>query len=190
MFISVNVSPHQLHRPDFVEELEAILATTGMPPGDLVLEMTETAMFHDVRSTTAKLESLRARGVRIAIDDFGTGWSSLSYLRRFPVDILKIAREFVSSADPAAADDPWAIAHAIVALGRSLRMRIIAEGVEEPVQHQRLLELGCEYGQGYLFQRPGAPAVIEHALGIDPGQVLARMDPGLPAFRVDAGAAL
>ena len=186
-FMSVNVSPHQLHRPDFVEEVESVLTATGARPGDLILEMTETAMFNDARSTTSKLERLQEQGVRIAIDDFGTGWSSLSYLRRFPVDILKIAREFVGAdeGDVRAGEDGWAFAHAIVALGRSLKLQIIAEGIEEPAQHERLIGLGCELGQGYRFMRPGPPEAVEHALGIDAGRLLARMDPGPAAFRLD-----
>jgi EAL domain-containing protein (putative c-di-GMP-specific phosphodiesterase class I) len=113
--------------------------------------MTETVLFHDTSTTIARLEAIRDLGVRIAIDDFGTGYSSLGYLRRFRVDILKIAREFVGSADN---HEEWAFAGAIVALGRTLGLAIIAEGIEEPGQLERLRSLGCEFGQGYLFARP------------------------------------
>jgi EAL domain-containing protein (putative c-di-GMP-specific phosphodiesterase class I) len=117
-----------------------------------VLEMTETAMFHDTQTTISRLAALRDLGIRVALDDFGTGYSSLGYLRRFPVDILKIAREFVV---PASADqDGWAFASAIVALGRTLGLRIVAEGIEEVGQLDQLRELGCELGQGFLFARP------------------------------------
>jgi EAL domain-containing protein (putative c-di-GMP-specific phosphodiesterase class I) len=118
--------------------------------------MTETAMFHDTSTTIARLQDLRAREIRIAIDDFGTGYSSLGYLRRFPVDILKIAREFV---DDDSAE--WAFPAAIIALGRTLNLRIVAEGIEEEWQLERLRSLGCELGQGYYFARPTDAAGFE-----------------------------
>ncbi len=114
--------------------------------------MTETAMFYDTQTTIARLGALRSLGIRVAIDDFGTGYSSLGYLRRFPVDILKIAREFV--APTGVGPDGWALAHAIVALGQTLGLRIVAEGIEEPAQLEQLLGFGCELGQGFLFARP------------------------------------
>src|SRR5258705_10530392 len=151
--LSVNLSAAQLQQVDFVADLEAILAETGFPGRDLVLELTETAMFHDTQTTIARLEALRALGIRIAIDDFGTGYSSLGYLRRFQVDILKIAREFIGSADGGSED--WAFARAMVALGQTLDLRVIAEGIEQSGQLDQLRELGCEFGQGYYFARPG-----------------------------------
>ena len=160
--LALNLSPIQLQQPGFVEDVEAILLRTGFEPGELIVEMTETAMFRDSQATIAKLESLRARGVRIAVDDFGTGYSSLGYLRRFPVDILKIARDFVV---PAASEpQEWAFAHAIVALGRTLGLTIVAEGIEERGQLDRLRELGCQLGQGFLLGRPVPPADLEELL--------------------------
>ena len=123
-----------------------------------MLELTETAMFQDTEATIVKLEALRARGVRIAIDDFGTGYSSLGYLRRFPVDILKIARDFV--VQPDLEQSEWAFAHAIVALGQTLGLHIIAEGIEEPRQVERLLQLGCEFGQGFPHRAPRSRPAI------------------------------
>jgi len=176
--LSVNLSPSELQQAAFIGEVEAILAQTRLAPEHLVLEMTETAMFQDAQTTITKLESLRRRGVRIAVDDFGTGYSSLGYLRRFPVDSLKIARDFMASdeaADPAGARkrlaattsdpsvavpggadpaDPWAFAHAIVALGQTLGLSIVAEGIETQAQLERLRTLGCDLGQGYLFLKP------------------------------------
>jgi EAL domain-containing protein (putative c-di-GMP-specific phosphodiesterase class I) len=164
--VSVNLSPLQLQQPDFIAEIETVLAITGLPPERLILELTETAMFQDTIGGIAKLGALRASGVRIAVDDFGTGYSSLGYLRRFPVDILKIAREFVVPADRDASE--WAFAHAIVALGQTLGLRIVAEGIEERGQADRLLELGCEFGQGYHFGRPEPPErVLEPAGGVE-----------------------
>jgi EAL domain-containing protein (putative c-di-GMP-specific phosphodiesterase class I) len=160
--VSVNLSPVQLHQPEFIAEIEEVLAATGLPPERLILELTETAMFQDTESTIAKLEALRARGVQIALDDFGTGYSSLGYLRRFPVDILKIARDFVVGADRDASE--WAFAHAIVALGQTLGLRIVAEGIEEPGQVDRLRQLGCAYGQGFHYGRPVEPRILEQAM--------------------------
>jgi diguanylate cyclase (GGDEF)-like protein len=149
--IAVNLSAQQLQETDFVSDLRAIIDASGIDPGQLVLEMTETVMFHETAMTLARLEAIRSLGVQIAIDDFGTGYSSLGYLRRFRVDILKIAREFVAPADHT---DDWAFAGAIVALGRTLGLTIVAEGIESQGQLERLRGLGCELGQGYLFGRP------------------------------------
>ena len=126
---------------------------------DLVLEMTETVMFHDTQTTIARLDALRALGARIAVDDFGTGYSSLGYLRRFKVDVLKIAQEFIAPGDGSSED--WAFAHSIVALGRTLDLRIVAEGIEQPEQLDRLRQLGCEFGQGFLFARPMSASGIQ-----------------------------
>jgi diguanylate cyclase (GGDEF)-like protein len=157
-WISVNVSPRQLQQPGFTQEVERILAATGLAPHRLVLEMTETGMFHDQAATISCLSRLRELGVRVAMDDFGTGYSSLSFLRRFPIDILKIAREFIAGADGAGPDESdWAFTQAIVALGHTLDLDIIAEGIEEPAQLERLDELGCRMGQGFLFARPLPP---------------------------------
>ena len=175
--LSVNVSPIQLQQPDFLDEVEAVLAATGFDPERLVLEITETAMFRDTQATIRKLQTLRARGVRIAIDDFGTGYSSLSYLRRFPVDILKIAKDFVASPD--GDSNEWAFAAAIIALGRALDLRIVAEGIEEPGQLERLRALGCEFGQGFLFARPGPIDGIAKLIGVD-GSRLSPPEPALP----------
>ena len=156
--LTVNLSAQQLAEQTFVDDLRRILAVAGLPPDRLILEMTETVMFHDTSTTLSRLQDIRDLGVRIAIDDFGTGYSSLGYLRRFRVDLLKIAREFVGSADR---QEEWAFAGAIVALGRTLGLSIIAEGIEEQGQLERLRALGCEFGQGYLFARPQTADVTE-----------------------------
>ncbi len=162
--LSVNVSPVELQQADFLDHVETILRETGFDPARLIVEITENAMFRDTEASIAKLRALRERGVRIAIDDFGTGYSSLSYLRRFPVDILKIAKDFIGpSAAPA---EEWVFAGAIVALGRTLDLRIIAEGIEEPGQLERLRALGCEFGQGYLFARPLPASKVAALLGL------------------------
>jgi diguanylate cyclase (GGDEF)-like protein len=160
VYLSVNVSAVQLQQPTFLDEVEEVLRSTCLRPEHLVLEITESAMFRDTAATIEKLRALRERGVRISVDDFGTGYASLSYLRRFPVDALKIAKDFIG---PAHTDGPeespeWAFTGAILALGRRLGLDVIAEGIEEPGQLLRLREMGCEYGQGFLFARP-APFV-------------------------------
>jgi diguanylate cyclase (GGDEF)-like protein len=161
--VSVNLSAAQLSDDRFVEELVDILRATGLATDRLVLEMTETVMFHDTHATIARLQVLRDLGVRVAIDDFGTGYSSLGYLRRFPVDILKIARDFVAPAE--AGPDGWAFANAIIALGRTLGLRIVAEGIEHQGQLIQLLDLGCELGQGFLFAQPLPETEIALVLG-------------------------
>ncbi|HEY4189033.1 MAG TPA: EAL domain-containing protein [Candidatus Limnocylindrales bacterium] len=159
--LTVNLAAAQLAQETFIDDLVDILRSTGFPASRLVLEMTETVMFTDTQTTIARLTALRDLGVRIAVDDFGTGYSSLGYLRRFKVDILKIAREFIATSG--SGPDGWAFASAIVALGRSLGLRIIAEGIEDADQLEQLREMGCEFGQGYLFAKamPGE-AMAEH----------------------------
>jgi diguanylate cyclase (GGDEF)-like protein len=144
--ISVNLSAHQLHHPGLVDEVVGALADTGLDPGALVLEVTESAVLRDHEVVAARLGALRARGVRIALDDFGTGYSSLSHLLYLPVDQLKIDRSFVR------ADD--AIVAAILQLGQRLGLEVVAEGVETQAQAERLLALGCQLVQGYHFGRP------------------------------------
>jgi diguanylate cyclase (GGDEF)-like protein len=167
--VTVNLSAAQLGLDHFVADLVDILRATGLPASRLVLEMTETVMFHDTQTTISRLTSLRDLGVRVAIDDFGTGYSSLGYLRRFPVDILKIARDFVAPGD--AGPDGWAFAHAIVALGRTLDLRIVAEGIEEQAQLERLRDMGCEFGQGFLFARPMPGDEIADLLAAPPSGI-------------------
>ena len=118
-------------------------------------------MFRDIAATIATLDALRDFGIRIAMDDFGTGYSSLAYLRRFPIDNLKIARELI--AGPSESDDPeaWAFARAIIALGNSLGLPIVAEGIETPEQLRVRRRLGCELGQGYLFGRPTSEIALQ-----------------------------
>jgi diguanylate cyclase (GGDEF)-like protein len=152
--VAVNLSAQQLQEPSFVDDLEAVVVSSGIDPTQVLLEMTETIMFHETSTTLTRLDAIRGLGVRIAIDDFGTGYSSLGYLRRFRVDVLKIAREFVGPADRS---ENWAFAAAIVALGRTLGLTIVAEGIETAGQLERLRALGCELGQGYLFARPADP---------------------------------
>jgi diguanylate cyclase (GGDEF)-like protein len=151
-FLCVNVSAREIQQPDFVDSVAATLDDVGFDPTRLRLEITETALLQTTPTTIRTLESLRALGVSIAIDDFGTGYFSLSHLRQFPVDILKIAGEFVQAA-PGDAKSA-AVAGAIVAMSKSLGITTIAEGIESAEQAARMRELGCTYGQGFHFARP------------------------------------
>lgn len=165
--VSVNVSPLQLQQASFVDSVQSTLAGSGLDPHHLILEMTETGMLQDTALTVSRLTALQGLGVRVAMDDFGTGYSSLSYLRRFPIDTLKIARDFIAvddGPDNASTEEHWAFARAIVALGRSLHLTIVAEGIEQTGQLHRLIELGCELGQGYHFARPAPPDETRLAL--------------------------
>ena len=166
--MSVNLSARQFREHDIVATIRAILAETGLPPATLTLEITESGLMRRTGATIARLEALRSLGVHLAIDDFGTGYSSLSYLERFPIDILKIDRTFVSSVG----DVISPIARAIVDLGRTLGLQVIAEGIEHLDQARSLAALGCRYGQGYLYARPMRPAAIEALLA--EGEGLAR----------------
>jgi len=150
--LAVNVSARQFHHVDFVEQVLAVLDHTGANPQKLKLELTESLLLDDVEDIIAKMSELKAHGVGFSLDDFGTGYSSLSYLKRLPLDQLKIDQSFVRDVltDP----DDAAIARTIVALAQSLRLDVIAEGVETEEQRDFLQSNGCHAYQGYLFSRP------------------------------------
>ncbi len=150
--IAVNVSGRQLREQDFVDVVRSALADTGMPPVALCLEMTESILMERDEAAISMLTELRGDGVHLAIDDFGTGYSSLGALRRLPVDLLKIDRSFISSLP--SDDDAGTIAWAIVRLGHTLGLPVLAEGVETDEQRAMLARLGCDQAQGYLFGRP------------------------------------
>jgi EAL domain-containing protein (putative c-di-GMP-specific phosphodiesterase class I) len=154
--MAVNVSVRQFDRCDLPAIVSEVLAETGMPAGQLCLEMTESVLMIDTEENLAQLVRLKALGLTLAIDDFGTGYSSLAYLRRFPVDTLKIDRSFVERLGELTDDS--ALANTIVQLGQSLGMSTVAEGIEEYGQLAALREMGCEYAQGYYFSRP-VPAI-------------------------------
>ena len=163
LFLSVNVSAREIQQAGFIEGVRETLVESGIDPRRLVLEITETALLQATPTTISTLLALRDLGVRVVIDDFGTGYFSLSHLRQFPVDILKVASEFVQGAD--AGDRSSALAGAIVALARSLDITTVAEGIETLEQAERMRALGCTYGQGYLFSRPLAGAAFQSQAG-------------------------
>jgi EAL domain-containing protein (putative c-di-GMP-specific phosphodiesterase class I) len=149
--MSVNLSVSQLRDRHLVENVRRALDEHQLAPGSLVLEITESALLDDTEERIAELRALKDLGVLLAIDDFGIGYSSFSYLRRLPVDILKLDRSFVVSIDTRT--DDRIVANAILDLGRTLGLRVIAEGIETAAQRDVLADLGCELGQGYLFGR-------------------------------------
>jgi len=161
--ISVNLSPAQFLQPGIVATVADVLKQTGLPPKRLELEITEGTLMADTQNALRILTSLKGLGVKLAMDDFGTGYSSLSYLRKFPFDKLKIDRSFVSDLE----DDTEAetIVQAIIAMSRSLRLDVTAEGVETKRQLSMLRALGCNFVQGYLLGRPRSAAQVEHHTG-------------------------
>jgi EAL domain-containing protein (putative c-di-GMP-specific phosphodiesterase class I) len=174
--VSVNISARQLHG-GLVEDVQRVLAETGLPASSLLLEVTETVLMERVDEAVALLRQLKALGIRIAVDDFGTGYSSLSYLARFPVDVLKIDRSFVEQLGKQEEADE--LARMVVGLGRALNLRIIAEGVETGPQLEALREMGCHVAQGFLFMRPVPDWCIDELLHLEP-DVLARQGVVVP----------
>lgn len=155
LLLAVNLSPGQLRSEGLVERIEAILERTGFPAGLLELELTEGALMHDPDVAARRLGQLRRLGICLALDDFGTGYSSLAYLKRFPISVLKIDKSFVGGL-PLDMED-CAISRTVVAMGHSLGMQVLAEGVETPEQLSYLSDLGCDVYQGYLCS-PAVPA--------------------------------
>ena len=153
--MAVNLSPRQFLDPNLVDSVRQVLEETGMPPHLLELEITESVMLHDIETAIRKLMAIRNLGVRLAVDDFGTGYSSLSQLKRFPIDALKIDRSFIRGI-PTDKDD-MAITEAILALGKTLGVTIVAEGVETSEQQAFLLRHACHEMQGFHFSRPIPP---------------------------------
>jgi diguanylate cyclase (GGDEF)-like protein len=159
LMVSVNLSSKQFLQSDLPDRIEQLLGETGLDPGSLKLEITESAIMKDPESASTILARLRTLGVRVGLDDFGTGYSSLSYLHRFPIDTLKIDRSFIRQMDTT--EENLQIVKTIVGLAHNLAMDVIAEGVETEGQRRRLAALDCEYAQGYYFSSPGDSAAAE-----------------------------
>jgi diguanylate cyclase (GGDEF)-like protein/PAS domain S-box-containing protein len=157
--LSVNVSAAQFTSGKFAATVEQILKRTGLAAEHLELELTESMIMTDVADSAQEMERLKRAGVRIAIDDFGTGYSSLSHLHHLPIDTLKIDRSFIDQLDAASSTRP--IVESVVALGKTLEIQTVAEGVETAEQRQYLTDIGCDFLQGYLLARPLAPADAE-----------------------------
>lgn len=150
--MSVNLSVRQLEHPGLAQEVATTIARHALAPQDITLELTESILMDDTESVRDVLESLRAVGVKLALDDFGAGYSSLGYLHRLPLDIVKIDRSFVMSLG--GENQESAVIDAVVAISERLGLRLVAEGIEETEQYDILRRLGCHYGQGYLMARP------------------------------------
>jgi EAL domain-containing protein (putative c-di-GMP-specific phosphodiesterase class I) len=156
VFISVNVSSKQVSHGNLIEEIDEVLNETGLDPQHLRLEITESAIVENTRSAAQILSQLKKRRIKLCLDDFGKGFSSLNYLHRFPIDVLKIDRSFVRRLRANLIHDngkkrPYEIVRTIVALAQILGMQVVAEGVELADQLSALKQLGCEFGQGFLF---------------------------------------
>ncbi len=162
LFVSVNVSIRQIAKEDFVSIVDQVLADTGIQPHLLRLEVTETVLMQNTEETIDLLNELRKTGIKISIDDFGTGFSSLSYLHKMPIDVLKIDRSFVSGMTHSSKHA--AIVQTVVTLAQSLNLRVVAEGIETHQQLEALRKLGCRMGQGYLFSRPAPVAIAKNML--------------------------
>jgi diguanylate cyclase (GGDEF)-like protein/PAS domain S-box-containing protein len=166
--LAVNLSARQLQEPELIREVQDALDDSGLNPGLLMLEITESVLVEDNAHAVAKLGELRGLGVRVVVDDFGTGYSSLSYLRRLPIDILKVDRAFLDGMKPGSPEA--ALVEAIVAMSHSLGLASVAEGVERADQAAELTRMGCNLAQGFYFARPAPPRRITELL--DAGAVL------------------
>jgi diguanylate cyclase (GGDEF)-like protein/PAS domain S-box-containing protein len=160
--LSVNLSVKQIRDPAIAEDVAEALRSSGLPGHRLTLEITESVLVEDSEAVIGRLAAIRDLGVRIAIDDFGTGFSSLGYLSRFPVDVLKIDRSFVQHMNAKASD--MAVIEAAIGLASTLGLETVAEGIERSGQTRKLRELGCRLGQGFLYARPGSATDIAATL--------------------------
>jgi EAL domain-containing protein (putative c-di-GMP-specific phosphodiesterase class I) len=160
--VAINVSGAQFRDGQLPAKVARALDANGLSGPELEIEVTESTLIDDVESAAATLAALKQRGVLIALDDFGTGYSSLSYLHRLPIDKLKIDRSFIHDLSTGASDS--SVPRAIVGLGRSLGLSVIAEGVETQEQLQLLRDLACESYQGFLFSRPVPAEEVERLL--------------------------
>jgi EAL domain-containing protein (putative c-di-GMP-specific phosphodiesterase class I) len=161
--LAVNLSARQLDDPELVTAVRHALRTTGLPPGTLCLEVTETALMRDPAAAAAKLNALRDLGIRLAIDDFGTGHSSLAKLLHLPLDTLKIDKSFISELDNSKHAE--VIVTSIIAMAHAVGLTVVAEGVENARQLEVLKRLGCDQAQGFYFSRPVPPEELS-ALGL------------------------
>ena len=152
--VSVNLSPRQLVRKQLTDEVEQLLEESGFPAQRLKLEITESALLEDAEASLAQLNRLKQLGIRLSLDDFGTGYSSLSYLHQLPIDVLKVDRSFVSGVD--GDGHHRGFVETIIGLARHLELEVICEGVETEEQARILTEMGCDFGQGFLYSRPVA----------------------------------
>jgi EAL domain-containing protein (putative c-di-GMP-specific phosphodiesterase class I) len=191
--VSNNVSPHQIVDTDYPASVKAILVETGIASDRVRLEVTEGAMINNPGVAAGVMRDLRELGVQVYLDDFGTGFSSLSYLHRFPIDVVKIDRSFVNSIETDSRQT--ALIAGIVSIARAFRMKVVGEGVETEGQMARLRELGCDMAQGYLIARPltadqARVLLVERRRNADSITKIAtaqQMDGPKPSTATDAG---
>ena len=157
--MAVNVSARQLDSDQLIDDIQKALADTGLEPGALTIEITETTLMRNVEETARRLAAVKQLGVRVAIDDFGTGYSSLAHLQRFPVDALKIDRSFIAGLSQNKEGET--LIHTLVQLGKALSIETFAEGIEQQQQLSKLRDEHCDSGQGFLFARPLDVAATE-----------------------------
>jgi EAL domain-containing protein (putative c-di-GMP-specific phosphodiesterase class I) len=157
--ISVNVSGRQLDHDEIVDSIREALETSGLQPGSLIVEVTETALMRNAAATARRLKAIKRLGVRIAVDDFGTGYSSLAYLQQFPVDCLKIDRRFTNAISTS--PESKALIRTLVQLGKDLGLKTLAEGVETTVEMDHLRNERVDEAQGFLLSRPLDPETLE-----------------------------
>ena len=179
--LAVNLSARQLRRSDLAQRVSAILARNGIDSRHLELEITESAVMEDPARTVFMLRELRDMGIAVALDDFGTEYASLDYLKRFPLDYMKIDQSFVRGI-PEAREDV-AITRAVITLAKNLKLKVIAEGVERPEQLSFLAQNGCEEYQGYLFAKPVAADEVEELLNVQSASHAPIMAPGADGRR-------
>jgi len=174
-YVSINVSPRHFHSEDFAERLLSLLDLEKVDPSRLRIEITEVALLDDAPRALRMLKTLRDRGIMVLLDDFGTGFSALSYLHRFPIQSLKIDQSFIAGLGGEKRAESLALVRAILALASTIGIETIAEGVETRGQEEVLMQLGCQYGQGFLYGRPqpaeaappGAPGAVQAGPGHD-----------------------
>jgi diguanylate cyclase (GGDEF)-like protein/PAS domain S-box-containing protein len=176
LYVSVNVSARQFGDPGFVDSVRRALDASGLEPSELMLELTESVLLRRDERSASDLMELKAVGVRLAIDDFGTGYSSLSYLRELPIDVLKIDKSFVDGI--AASEQRLALVQGIVQIASTLRLQVVAEGIESEMQRDLLIAMGCQFGQGYLLAMPLGPNQAEALVRIGH-----KLIPSLPRTR-------
>ncbi len=162
MHINVNISARQFAQPDFIEKIKKTIEVTGLDPGSLRLEITESILLDSQQTRSDLFTSIREMGMHLQIDDFGTGYSSLSYLQHIPIDVIKIDRSFIKELGNG--EKFIELINAIIRMAQSLGMETTAEGIETDAQLEMLKALGCNYGQGYLFSKPIDTITVENNL--------------------------
>ena len=165
VMVSVNVSIRQIAKGEFFPIVQKVLAETGLPAHLLRLEVTETVLIQNTEETMGLLLALRDLGIKIGIDDFGTGYSSLAYLHKMPVDVLKVDRSFVACM--AESEKHGAIVRTIITLAESLKLQVVAEGIETAEQLKMLRQMSCAMGQGFLFAQPCSAAQAQQLISKD-----------------------